>query len=416
MKKPTGESPMLRKSPFKNKKIIVGITGGIAAYKIPQLVRLLKKEGAEVQVLLTEAAKQFVTPHTLAVLSEKPALSEFFQSDQGEWNNHVHLGLWADAIIIAPAGANTLAKLTHGLCDNLLMSVILSARCPIFVAPAMDFDMWLHPSTQSNVSTLTQRGTHIIDPETGSLASGLDGKGRMSEPENIVNTLYQHFAPKENYFQGKRVLLTAGGTQEAIDPVRFIGNHSTGKMGFALAEHLLQMGAEVDLVYGSVTQPLPTGSNNHPVVSAKDMQTVCEALFVHCDILIMAAAVADYHPKHVAVEKIKKHETTLQLELIKNQDILKTLSINKRPNQITVGFALETEKETLHAIDKLHKKNLDCIVLNSLKNPDAGFAVDTNAVTMHYKDGYTFDIPTQSKTKVAELILHSLNQRLSLRN
>lgn len=257
---------MLRKSPFNRKKILIGITGGIAAYKIPQLVRILKKEGAEVQVVLTESAKSFVTPQTLAVLSERPALSQFFKSDQGEWNNHVHLGLWADLIIIAPAGANTLAKLAHGICDNLLMSVILSARCPVYVAPAMDLDMWTHPSTQANIQTLMDRGVTLIDPEEGSLASGLEGKGRMAEPESIATILATHFAPANNYFLGKRVLVTAGGTQEPIDPVRYIGNHSSGKMGFAIAEQLLSLGAEVELVFGAVTAT--------PTLGCKDRKSV----------------------------------------------------------------------------------------------------------------------------------------------
>lgn len=409
MKKPTGESPMLRKSHFKNKKIIVGVTGGIAAYKIPQLVRLLKKEGAEVQVVLTEAAKTFVTPQTLAVLSEKPALSEFFKSNQGEWNNHVHLGMWADALIIAPAGANTLAKITHGLCDNLLMSVILSARCPVFVAPAMDLDMWLHPSTQSNIQTLQSNGVSVIEPAEGELASGLVGKGRMAEPEDIFEHLNNHFQPKSNFFYGKRVLVTAGGTQEAIDPVRFIGNHSSGKMGFAIVEELLKLGAEVDLIYGSVTVSPPNHCNLHKALSAKSMHDACANIFPQCDVLIMAAAVADYHPKEVASQKIKKSEDSVHIELIKNPDILKELSKNKLPHQTTIGFALETENEKFHALEKLQKKNLDCIVLNSLKNPNAGFAVDTNAVSVFFNNGETLEIPSQEKSKVAESLLNSLS-------
>jgi len=416
MKKPTGESPMLRKSHCKNKKIIIGVTGGIAAYKIPQLVRLLKKEGAEVQVVLTEAAKTFVTPETLAVLSEKPALSQFFKSNQGEWNNHVHLGIWADAIIIAPAGANTLAKMAHGLCDNLLMSVILSARCPLFVAPAMDLDMWLHPSTQSNVNTLQQRGVHIIEPTEGELASGLSGKGRMAEPEDLFQALEQHFQPTENFFLNKRVLITAGGTQEAIDPVRFIGNHSTGKMGFAIAEQLVNLGATVELVYGSVTQTPPIGCHHHQALSAIEMKTKCEELFPTCDVLIMAAAVADYHIKDVAQEKIKKSSDSLTLELVKNPDILKELSAQKKPNQITIGFALETNNEEFHALEKLQKKNLHCIVLNSLQNPQAGFAKDTNEVTVFCNDGSSFNIPAQEKSKVAESLLNNLSKWLTKQN
>ncbi|MEY3781711.1 MAG: bifunctional phosphopantothenoylcysteine decarboxylase/phosphopantothenate--cysteine ligase CoaBC [Bacteroidota bacterium] len=404
---------MLRKSPFKHKKILIGITGGIAAYKIPQLVRILKKEGAEVQVVLSESAKSFVTPQTLSVLSEKPALSDFFKSDQGEWNNHVHLGLWADLILIAPAGANTLAKMSHGICDNLLMSVILSARCPIFVAPAMDLDMWTHPSTQSNIQTLVNRGVHMIEPEEGSLASGLEGKGRMSEPENIAHVLSGYLAPKPNYFLDKRVLVTAGGTQEPIDPVRYIGNHSSGKMGFAIAEQLIQLGAEVELVYGAVTVVPPTNCQSYQTRTAKEMKAKCDEIFPTCDVLIMAAAVADYHVVDVAAEKIKKTDDTLMLTLAKNPDILKSLSEAKKEHQVLIGFALETEQEEFHALEKLQKKNLDCIVLNSLKNPKAGFAVDTNEVTLFCKDGEQYHIPTQQKDDVAAALLNKIGDWLS---
>ena len=404
---------MLRKSPFKHKKILIGITGGIAAYKIPQLVRILKKEGAEVQVVLSESAKSFVTPQTLSVLSEKPALSDFFKSDQGEWNNHVHLGLWADLILIAPAGANTLAKMSHGICDNLLMSVILSARCPIFVAPAMDLDMWIHPSTQSNIQTLVNRGVHLIEPEEGSLASGLEGKGRMAEPENIAHVLSGYLAPKPNYFWGKRVLVTAGGTQEPIDPVRYIGNHSSGKMGFAIAEQLIQLGAEVELVYGAVTVVPPTNCQSYQTRTAKEMKAKCDEIFPTCDVLIMAAAVADYHVVDVAAEKIKKTDDTLMLTLAKNPDILKSLSEAKKEHQVLIGFALETEQEEFHALEKLQKKNLDCIVLNSLKNPKAGFAVDTNEVTLFCKDGEQYHIPTQQKDDVAAALLNKIGDWLS---
>lgn len=404
---------MLRKNHFKNKKIIVGITGGIAAYKIPQLVRLLKKEGAEVQVVVTEAAKSFVTPQTLSVLSENPVLSDFFKNSQGEWNNHVQLALWADAIIIAPAGANTLAKMAHGLCDNLLMSVVLSARCPIWVAPAMDLDMWTHASTQVNIKTLVDQGVNIIDPEEGELASGLSGKGRMAEPEQIFATLESQLLPAPNYFTGKRVLVTAGGTQESIDPVRFIGNHSSGKMGFAIADALVQSGATVDLVYGSVSVALPDNCNVYPALSAKDMYNKCLDLFPHCYILIMAAAVADYAPIEIASQKIKKSEDSITLTLKKNPDILSELSNQKRQNQIIIGFALETENENENALGKLQKKNLDCIVLNLQSNPEAGFGVDTNAVSVFCKDGKQWQIPTASKTEIAKQLLQSLSEWLN---
>ncbi len=404
---------MLRKNHFKNKKIIVGVTGGIAAYKIPQLVRLLKKEGAEVQVVVTEAAKSFVTPQTLSVLSENPVLSDFFKNSQGEWNNHVHLALWADAIVIAPAGAHTLAKMAHGLCDNLLMSVILSSRCPVWVAPAMDLDMWTHASTQANIKTLTSQGINIIDPVDGELASGLSGKGRMAEPEQIFAVLESQLLPAPNYFTGKRVLVTAGGTQESIDPVRFIGNHSSGKMGFAIADALVQSGATVDVVYGSVSVALPENCAVYPTLSAKEMHTKCLALFPQCDILIMAAAVADFAPAEIASQKIKKSEDSITLTLKKNPDILSDLSGNKRQNQITIGFALETENENNNALGKLQKKNLDCIVLNSQNNPEAGFGVDTNAVTVFCNDGKQWQIPTTSKTEVAEKLLQSLSEWLT---
>jgi phosphopantothenoylcysteine decarboxylase/phosphopantothenate--cysteine ligase len=404
---------MLRKNHFKNKKIIVGVTGGIAAYKIPQLVRLLKKEGAEVQVVVTEAAKSFVTPQTLSVLSENPVLSDFFKNSQGEWNNHVHLALWADAIVIAPAGAHTLAKMAHGLCDNLLMSVILSSRCPVWVAPAMDLDMWTHASTQANIKTLTSQGVNIIDPVDGELASGLSGKGRMAEPEQIFAVLESQLLPAPNYFTGKRVLVTAGGTQESIDPVRFIGNHSSGKMGFAIADALVQSGATVDIVYGSVSVALPENCAVYPTLSAKEMHTKCLALFPQCDILIMAAAVADFAPAEIASQKIKKSEDSITLTLKKNPDILSDLSGNKRQNQITIGFALETENENNNALGKLQKKNLDCIVLNSQSNPEAGFGVDTNAVTVFCNDGKQWQIPTASKTEVAEKLLQSLSEWLT---
>jgi phosphopantothenoylcysteine decarboxylase/phosphopantothenate--cysteine ligase len=293
------------------------------------------------------------------------------------------------------------------------MSVILSARCPIFIAPAMDLDMWTHPSTQSNIQTLVDRGLHLIEPTSGPLASGLEGKGRMAEPETIADILQNFLAPSPNFFLGKRVLVTAGGTQEAIDPVRFIGNHSSGKMGFAIAEQLTNLGAQVELVYGSVTIPVPVGCNAYHTPSAQIMHNQCETLFPDCDILIMAAAVADYRVLDIAAEKIKKSDEHLTLNLVKNPDILKSLREKKQPHQTLIGFALETEKEEFHAKEKLQKKNLDCIVLNSLKNPKAGFAVDTNEVTLYTNDGNQFYIPTNSKEEVAKSLLEHLGQWLS---
>ena len=406
---PTGESRMLRKNRFNNKKIIVGVSGGIAAYKIPHLVRLLKKEGAEVQILMTESAKNFVTPQTLSVLSERPVLIDFFQNNQGEWNNHIDLGLWADAILIAPAGANTLAKMTHGICDNLLLSVILSARCPVWIAPAMDLDMWAHASTQENIETLQKRNIRLIEPTEGLLASGLEGKGRMAEPEAILNTLLHDLLPPDNYFSGKKVLVTAGGTRESIDPVRFIGNHSSGKMGFAIAEALIACGAEVSLVYGSVSEKLPTNCLHYPVVSAEEMFETCKRLFADSSILIMSAAVADYQVQTISSQKIKKTDAAFSLELIKTPDILRLLSIHKTPQQICIGFALETENEQANALVKLKNKNLDCIVLNSLNNPHVGFGKECHEVDVFCKDGDTWNIPAQNKTILAETLINTLS-------
>lgn len=400
---------MLRKNRFNNKKIIVGVSGGIAAYKIPHLVRLLKKEGAEVQILMTESAKNFVTPQTLSVLSERPVLINFFQNDLGEWNNHIDLGLWADAIVIAPAGANTLAKMTHGICDNLLLSVILSARCPIWVAPAMDLDMWKHASTQENVGALQKRGIRLIEPTEGFLASGLEGKGRMAEPEAIFNTLLHDLLPPDNYFSGKKVLVTAGGTRESIDPVRFIGNHSSGKMGFAIAEALIACGAEVRLVYGSVSEKLPKNCIHYPVVSAEEMLETCKGLFADCSILMMAAAVADYQVQTISSQKIKKTDAAFALELVKTPDILTLLSGNKAPHQICIGFALETENEQANALVKLKNKNLDCIVLNSLNNPNVGFGKESHEVDVFCKNGDTWSIPAQHKSTLAETLINTLS-------
>jgi phosphopantothenoylcysteine decarboxylase/phosphopantothenate--cysteine ligase len=303
--------------------------------------------------------------------------------------------------------------MAHGLCDNLLMSVILSSRCPVWVAPAMDLDMWTHASTQANIKTLTSQGINIIDPVDGELASGLSGKGRMAEPEQIFAVLESQLLPAPNYFTGKRVLVTAGGTQESIDPVRFIGNHSSGKMGFAIADALVQSGATVDIVYGSVSVALPENCAVYPTLSAKEMHAKCLSLFPHCDILIMAAAVADFAPAEIASQKIKKSEDSITLTLKKNPDILSDLSGNKRQNQITIGFALETENENNNALGKLQKKNLDCIVLNSQNNPEAGFGVDTNAVTVFCNDGKQWQIPTASKTEVAAKLLQSLSEWLT---
>ena len=385
----------------RGKHILLGICGSIAAYKAAQLTRLLVKAGAKVQVIMTPDATHFITPLTLATLSGNPVLVDYFNADTGEWNNHVHLALEADAILIAPASANTLAKFANGLCDNLLCAVYLSAKCHVFVAPAMDLDMWAHGSTQSNIARLQSFGNHIIPPGNGELASGLSGEGRLAEPEEILAFLETHFAG--NFpLAGKKALVTAGPTYEAIDPVRYIGNHSSGKMGYALASQLLQLGAEVTLVSGPTNLPTPSGVAYIPVTSASEMLDACLAHFAHADITIMSAAVADYTPKTVASQKIKKQQEDLHIELVKTTDILAELGQQKQPGQILVGFALETHDEQANAIAKRQKKNLDFIVLNSMQDSGAGFAGDSNKITIidQHDRIETFDL--KPKTEVAQ--------------
>jgi len=387
------------------KHILVGITGGIAAYKVAVLVRLLIKEGAEVKILMTEAAKHFITPLTLATLSKNPILIDFYNPENGDWNSHVDLGLWADAYVIAPTTANTLAKMSCGIADNLLLTTYLSAKCPVFVAPSMDLDMYKHPATQRNIETLKSYGVSIIDAEDGELASGLTGKGRMAEPETIAKYLKSFFdAP----FLGQRVLVTAGPTYEKIDPVRFVGNHSSGKMGYAIAESIAQQGGDVVLISG------PTSlSANHPnirkinVVSADEMYEECVHIFPSCDIAIMCAAVADFSPEYPEDTKIKQ-KTELNITLKKTKDIAAELGGTKRDEQILVGFALETDNEIDNAYMKLKSKNLDFIVLNSLNDPGAGFATDTNKITIVDKDGAKTDFPLKSKQDVAEDIVKKI--------
>ncbi|WP_416866251.1 MAG: bifunctional phosphopantothenoylcysteine decarboxylase/phosphopantothenate--cysteine ligase CoaBC [Imperialibacter sp.] len=397
---------------LQGKKILLGVCGSIAAYKSALLTRLLVKQGTEVQVLLTADAKNFITPLTLSTLSKKPVYSDFFHSTDGTWNNHVELGLWADAMVIAPASANTLAKMANGICDNLLLATYLSARCPVFFAPAMDLDMYRHPSTTANIDSLLSYGNKLINAEDGELASGLSGVGRMAEPEHIVHHLEEHFT-KAQRLAGKKVLITAGPTHEAIDPVRFIGNHSTGKMGFALAERFASQGATVQLVSGPSTL-----STTHAAIhvtkvrSAEEMLTACVAKFDDVDIAVFAAAVADYRPDTPAQEKIKKSDNTLTLHLVKNPDIAATLG-KKKKKQFTVGFALETTNEIAYAKDKLHKKNFNLIVLNSLKDQGAGFAHDTNKITILDHDGSsTFDL--KSKQEVANDIVDVVCKKMGL--
>lgn len=394
------------------KNIVLGVCGSIAAYKSALLVRLLVKAGANVKVVMTADAANFITPLTLSTLSKNPVLVDYFKADTGEWNNHVELGLWADMIVIAPATANTLAKMANGLCDNLLSAVYLSAKCPVYFAPAMDLDMWLHPATRQNVSRLQSFGNIMIPPGNGELASGLYGEGRMAEPEDIV-TFLEAESKKKLLLAGHKILVTAGPTYEAIDPVRFIGNHSSGKMGFAIADELALMGADVTLVTGPTAQiSKQQNIKRVNVISAAQMLEACLTAYGDAKACIMSAAVADYTPADVATQKIKKKDDDLSIELKKTTDILKTLGEAKREGQILVGFALETNNEEMNAITKLQKKNLDFIVLNSLNDAGAGFAGDTNKITIIDRElkKTTFDLKSKEAValdicnKVAQLI------------
>ena len=401
---------------LKDKKILIGISGSIAAYKVASLVRLLVKEGAEIQVVMTQSAKDFITPLTLATLSKKPVLSEFVKDQTGTWNNHVDLGLWADVILIAPATAHTLAKCANGICDDLLTAVYLSAKCPVMFAPAMDLDMYHHPSTVENLKKLQSFGNQVIKTNFGELASGLVGEGRMAEPEELVEILKKHFS-ENPVLKGKKVLITAGPTQESIDPVRFISNHSTGKMGYAIADKLAKAGADVTLVSGQVALKSPDASINLVKVrSAKEMFEASEKHFFEADIIILAAAVADYTPVMVADKKIKKKEDTFTIELTKTTDIAKTFGQQKRPNQLMVGFALETDNEVANAIGKIQSKNLDMIVLNSLQNVGAGFGHDTNKISIIKRDGTMIDFDLKSKQDVAEDIVEAILNELITNN
>ena len=384
-----------------NKNIILGVCGSIAAYKSALLVRSLIKAGANVKVILTADASNFITPLTLATLSKNPVYTQYFDAETGVWSNHVELGLWADYMIIAPASANTLAKMANGICDNLLTAVYLSAKCPVFFAPAMDLDMWKHESTRENISQLQNFGNIIIAPNNGELASGLFGEGRMAEPDEIVNFLTLHIKTGLPLL-GKKALVTAGPTYEAIDPVRFIGNHSSGKMGFAIAECLTKLGAEVTLVTGPTTEKSDFNLNRIDVISAADMLKACLANFTESAIIVMSAAVADYTPVEVSEQKIKKAETTFSISLKKTVDILAHLGELKRSDQVLVGFALETQQEETYAQQKLQKKNLDLIVLNSLNDKGAGFKAETNKITIFNRalEKTMFDL--KSKHEVAE--------------
>ena len=396
---------------LKEKKIVLGITGSIAAYKSILLLRLLIKEGAEVKVIMTTAAKDFVSPLVLSTLSKNKVLLDLFE--ENSWSNHVELGRWADIILIAPLSCKTLAKMANGLCDNLLLAVYLSATCPVMLAPAMDEDMWKHPATKKNIQVLHSYGNVVLPVESGELASGLTGEGRMAEPEMIIQRIERFFLSR-NDFAGKKILITAGPTYEAIDPVRFIGNHSSGKMGIALAEEFTTRGADVILILGPSTQQI--GIQPAMLIrvnNAAEMYNSSMEYFHQCNIAIMSAAVADYTPLVNAEQKIKKTESTLVIELKKTTDILGSLGNIKKPGQWLVGFALETNNEQKYALDKLKSKNADMIVLNSLKDRGAGFGVLTNKISIYDKKGNEYSFPLKSKTDVAKDIADTIKMLMN---
>jgi len=401
---------------LKGKKILLGVSGSISAYKSAYIIRELIKAGAEVKVLMTSASLSFISPLTLATLSKNPVIHSFTHGDQGEWNNHVELGLWADLMLIAPASANTIAKMANGICDNVLMATYLSARCPVMFAPAMDHDMYLHPAVQQNIVLVEKRGNIKINPDKGELASGLIGEGRLKEPEEIVKIINDFFSKKENSpLKNKTVLITAGPTYEAIDPVRFIGNHSSGKMGFAIAKSCAERGAKVILISGPVNQAI-----SHPniqridVISAEEMYHEVEKHKNSFDVAILSAAVADYTPEIKSEQKIKKKEAgeELQLKLKSTKDILGFLGKEKNKGQVLVGFALETHDEKTNALKKLQSKNLDMIVLNSLNDKGAGFKSDTNKITILDKNNNCIEFELKSKQEVAEDILNHVETLL----
>lgn len=398
---------------LREKNILVGVTGSIAAYKSALLIRGLVKQGAHVKVVMTQAATDFISPLTLSTLSKNQVHLEFVDQSQ-LWTSHVELGLWADLMVVAPATANTLSKFALGACDNLLIAVYLSARCPVMIAPAMDLDMYHHPSTRTNLDTLKNYGNIILEAPQGELASGLVGEGRMAEPETIISDVKKFFQSAAT-LTGKKALVTAGPTYEAIDPVRFIGNHSSGKMGYAIAEALATHGASVTLVSGPCHQKA-----THPkikkidVTSAAEMYEVCQDVFEQSDIIVLSAAVADYKPDQVASQKIKKHEKSMNLTLSKTVDIAASLGAYKKEEQIFIGFALETENELSNALEKIKKKNFDLIVLNSLNDAGAGFGTDTNKITILDKTGSQKSFKLKSKKKVAEDIVREIEDKLNV--
>lgn len=394
---------------LRDKHIVIGISGSIAAYKIATLVRLLRKADASVQVIMTHEATQFITPLTLSTLSNNPVFVDYYDQKTGEWNNHVHIAESADIILIAPATANTIAKCAQGICDNLLQAVYLSAKSKVLIAPAMDLDMWIHPSVKNNMELLKSYGNGIIPPGKGDLASGLVGEGRLAEPEEIFAYILDFFE-NEKPLRGKKALVSAGPTYEAIDPVRFIGNHSSGKMGYAIANRLHELGAEVTLVSGPTALSPAVGINRIAVQSAAEMLDACSRFFEQADITVMSAAVADYTPTEVADQKIKKKAEDFTITLKKTPDILAILGAKKHDNQTLVGFALETNNELENAIDKLRRKNLDFIVLNSMQDKGAGFAHDTNKITVIDKNAEILSFDLKSKTDVAKDICNLIIQ------
>lgn len=394
---------------LKGKKIVLGITGSIAAYKACYIIRGLVKAGAEVQVVITPAGKEFITPITLSTLTQKPVVSEFFSQRDGTWNSHVKLGLWADAMLIAPCTASTLGKMANGVADNMLVTTYLSMKAPVFIAPAMDLDMYQHPATQANMDRLRSFGNQIIEPQSGFLASGLEGKGRMEEPENIVAYLDNYFEKKD--LQGKRIMITAGPTYEKIDPVRFIGNYSSGKMGFALAEECARRGAEVTLIAGPVSMSCSANIHRIDVESCEEMYQAATTTFANMDAAILCAAVADFRPENVATEKIKREKDDLVIRLKPTHDIAAQLGQMKKQGQLLVGFALETNDEEANAQKKLQKKNLDFIVLNSLQRKGTCFQSDDNQISILSANGQV-DFDKKPKTEVAKDIVNELSKRL----
>jgi phosphopantothenoylcysteine decarboxylase/phosphopantothenate--cysteine ligase len=394
---------------LKGRKIVIGVTGSIAAFKTPMLIRLLKKEGAEVKVMMTKSATDFVTPLTLSTLSCHPVITEPFNPVDGSWNSHVELGQWADIFLLAPVSANTLAKMAHGIADNFFLTAFLSAKCPVFFAPAMDLDMFRHPATQKNIEILKTFGHRLIDPAVGELASGLSGAGRMEEPENIFRLVCDFFTDHPTRFNGKKVLVTAGPTYEEIDPVRFIGNHSSGLMGFSIADEFAAQGADVTLITGPVNlNLLHTGIRRIDVTTADEMFEMCVTEAKNTEIIIMAAAVADYKPAEKAETKLKKSANALVIKLEPTRDILAELGKNKKPGQLVVGFALETDHEEENARKKLDKKHLDLIILNSLRDAGAGFKSPTNKISVIFKSGQVQHFPLKSKLEAAKDIINAI--------